>query len=392
MIISRTPYRVSFFGGGTDYPAWYRHHGGAVLAGTIDKYCYLTCRYLPPFFEHKYRVVWSIIENCHTVADIMHPAVGKVLEYVGLERGIEIHHDGDLPARSGMGSSSAFTVGLLHALYALQGKMPNKRELAMESIFIEQEILQETVGSQDQVSAAHGGLNHLLFRPNGEIAVRPVTISPERLRELNDHLMLFYSGIKRTAANVAESYVAHIEAKRRQLRIMKDMVEEGLAILSRGRDIRVFGELLHEAWQAKRSLSASVSNARLDEIYDAARAAGALGGKITGAGGGGFILLFVEPRLRDHVKGELDNLIHVPFEFESSGSQIIFFDPEKDYSAHEEARARQSIRAFEELTQIETTSHAKTQECKEQAADRQPVVSQSAIRNPQSEIEEGAPT
>jgi len=353
MIISRTPYRIPFFGGGTDYPAWYRRHGGAVLASTIDKYCYLTCRYLPPFFEHKYRVVWSIIENCQTIGEITHPAVGEILRYVGMERGVEVHHDGDLPARSGMGSSSAFTVGLLHALYALQGKMPSKHHLAMESITVEQERLGEIVGSQDQVSAAYGGLNHITFTPNGEISVRPVTVGAERVRELNDHLMLFYSGIKRTASNIAESFVKQIDAKRRQLRIMKDLVDESLSILSNGEDLNAFGQLLHEAWQAKRSLSNSVSNSRVDALYEQARSAGAVGGKLTGAGGGGFLLLFAEPGLHDHIKLELNHLIHVPFEFEFSGSQIIFFDPEKDYSAHEAARANQDIRAFEELSRLE---------------------------------------
>ena len=173
MVISRTPFRISFFGGGTDYPIWYRDHGGTVLGTTIDKYCYLTCRYLPPFFKHRIRLVYSRIENCRSVDDIVHPAVREVLRFSGIERGMEIHHDGDLPARSGMGSSSSFTVGLLHALYALQGQMPSKRQLALESIRIEQELIKETVGSQDQVLAAFGGFNHVVFAQNGEISVRP---------------------------------------------------------------------------------------------------------------------------------------------------------------------------------------------------------------------------
>src|SRR6266849_9901969 len=181
MIICRTPFRISFFGGGTDYPPWYRLHGGAVLAATIDKYCYLTCRFLPPFFEHRIRVVYSKIENCHDVSEIQHPAVRETLRYLGLERGVEIHHDGDLPARSGMGSSSAFTVGLLHALHGLLGRMPNKRQLAAEAIVVEQERLRETVGSQDQVLAAYGGFNHIHFPVDGEAVVRPVTVGRERL-------------------------------------------------------------------------------------------------------------------------------------------------------------------------------------------------------------------
>lgn len=273
MIISRTPYRLSFFGGGTDYPAWYRKHGGTVLATTIDKYCYLSCRYLPPFFEHKYRLVYSKIESCHTIEDIAHPVVRELLTYLGVERGVEVHHDGDLPARSGMGSSSAFTVGLLNALHALKGTMPSKQQLASEVIFVEQELLQETVGSQDQVLAAYGGFNHITFLSTGGISVHPVTIAPERIQLLNDHFMLFYTGIKRTAANVAATYVNDLDTRKRQLRIVKDLVDEALSILNGTGEIDGFGELLHEAWLAKRSLSASVSNSHVDDIYELARSA-----------------------------------------------------------------------------------------------------------------------
>lgn len=350
MIISRTPFRISFFGGGTDYPAWYRKHGGEVLATTIDKYCYITCRFLPPFFEHRYCIIYSRMEYCQTIDEIAHPAVRETLRYLQVDRGVEIHHDGDLPARSGMGSSSSFTVGLLNALYALKGQMTNKHQLAMESIHLEQEVLKETVGSQDQVLAAYGGLNHITFLPNGDISVRPVTVSSERMRELNSHLMLFYSGIKRTASNVAESYVNGIEDKRRQLRLTKDLVDESVSILNGGRDITGFGELLHEAWNAKRSLSDQVSNSFVDETYSEAIAAGAIGGKLIGAGGGGFMMLFVPPSKQNAVKARLNKLIHVPFKFEFSGSQIIFFDQEQDYSAEERVRANQTIRPFWELT------------------------------------------
>ena len=353
MIISRAPFRISFFGGGTDYPAWYRTHGGEVLATTINKYCYITCRYLPPFFEHRIRVVYSKIEDCQAIDDITHPAVREVLRYVKMDRGVEIHHDGDLPARSGMGSSSSFTVGLLHALYALKGHMPGKRQLATESVYIEQELLKETVGSQDQVLAAYGGFNHVLFQPNGEISVRPITIASDRMKELNGHLMLFYTGIKRTASEIAESYVNGVDGRKRQLRIMKDLVEEGISILNSGQDIASFGELLHEAWEAKRSLSSSVSNSHVDQIYQRAMAAGAIGGKLMGAGGGGFMLLFVAPAMQSKVKEVLSNLIHVPFKFESAGSQIILFDLEEDYSAEDKARTQQSIQGFRELAESE---------------------------------------
>ena len=350
MIISRTPFRISFFGGGTDYPAWYRQHGGAVLAATINKYCHITCRYLPPFFEHKILVVWSRVETCNTIDEIAHPSVRTCLDYFKMNRGLAIHHDGDLPARSGMGSSSAFTVGLLHALYALQGKMPSKQQLAKESIYIEQEILKETVGSQDQVLAAYGGLNHVTFLANDEFSVRPITLTQERIQELNSHLMLFYSGIKRTASDIAQSYVNDLDAKKRQLRILKDLVEESISILNSGQDLTAFGELLHEAWQAKRSLSDRISNPEIDELYELARNSGAVGGKITGAGGGGFLLLFVPPEKQTEVRQKLNKLIYVPFKFEFAGSQIIFCEPQEDYSALEKYRMNQEVEAFREST------------------------------------------
>ncbi len=348
MVISRTPFRVSFFGGGTDYPTWYRKHGGAVLAATINKYCYITCRYLPPFFKHRIRVVYSKIEHCHNHDEISHPAVRAALRFFNIDRGVEIHHDGDLPARSGLGSSSAFTVGLIHALHALKGQMPNKQQLAKESIYIEQECLKETVGSQDQVLAAHGGFNHIVFHTDGEISVRPMTLTQERIRELNSHLMLFFTGISRTASNIAESYVNEVEAKEKELRAISDMVNEGISILSGGPDISHFGRLLHEGWEVKRSLSPKVSNSRIEEIYNQAISAGAVGGKLIGAGGGGFMLLFVHPKDQSKVRERLNKQICVPFQFEFSGSQVIFFDPEEDYSTQEIERDNQMIQGFEE--------------------------------------------
>lgn len=358
MIISRTPFRISFFGGGTDYPTWFRQHGGAVLAATIDKYCYLTVRYLPPFFEHKYRVVYSKIEMGERIDEIGHPAVREILRYLDIERGVEVHHQGDLPARSGMGSSSAFAVGLLQSLYALLGKMPTKHQLALEAIHAEQNLLKETVGSQDQVSAAYGGLNHITFLPNGDFAVRPMTLPAARVRELESHLMLFYSGVKRTASDVAESYVATLDEKRRQLRILRDLVEEGVSVLNSSRDIRGFGELLHEAWQVKRSLSEKVSNSMVEDIYSRSREAGALGGKLLGAGGGGFFLAFVPPDRQEDVRNALDTLIHVPFQFEYGGSQIIFYDRETDYDEAESLRSKQQIGAFRELIDAATAGRA----------------------------------
>ena len=356
MIISRTPYRISFFGGGTDYPGWYLKHGGAVLATAIDKYCYITCRYLPPFFEHRSRIVYSKIESVSTIDEIQHPAVRETLRFLEIERGIEIHHDGDLPARSGMGSSSSFTVGLLHALYALKGIMPSKHQLLTESLHIEQNMIKETVGSQDQTLAAYGGFNHVNFMQNGEVSIRPVIMSAEAMHHFNDHLMLFYTGIKRTAADVADSYVPKIEDKKRQLRIMKDLVEEALSVLGKGGNFNEFGTLLHEAWQAKRSLSNRVSNAQVDEMYEVALSAGALGGKITGAGGGGFMLLFVPPKCQNKVRDALKTQIHVPFRIDNAGSQIIYFQHEEDYSRQELDRSLRVLKGFRELSDVEDGS------------------------------------
>jgi D-glycero-alpha-D-manno-heptose-7-phosphate kinase len=349
MIISRTPFRISFFGGGTDYPAWYRQHGGAVLAATINKYCYLTCRYLPPFFEHRTRIVYSKMETCNSVDEIIHPSARETLRFLKFERGVEIHHDGDLPGRSGMGSSSAFTVGLLNALYALQGQTLGKNQLASESIHIEQEILQEMVGSQDQVCAAYGGLNRISFLSSGEFFVHPLTLTSQRIEELNTYLMLFYTGIKRTAATVATTFVSGLAKRVALLNQMRGCVDKGSEILNSGGNLAPFGELLHEAWLAKRALSEKISNEHVDRAYDAARSAGALGGKLLGAGGGGFLLVFAPPEKHAKIKKQLSRLIHVPFKFEFSGSQIIFHDIEEDYSAHDMARGKQEIEAFREL-------------------------------------------
>jgi D-glycero-alpha-D-manno-heptose-7-phosphate kinase len=352
MIICRTPFRISFFGGGTDYPSWYRQHGGAVLAATIDKYCYLTCRHLPPFFEHRLRIVYRKIETCQTAEEISHPAVRETLKHLGFDRGLELHHDGDLPARSGMGSSSAFTVGLLHALHALRGRMPSKMQLAEDAIHVEQNLLRETVGSQDQVMAAFGGLRRVEFSKEGKIAVNPLILPGERVQELQAHLMLFYTGIARTASDVARSYITRLDGCKRQLHMMRELVEESVDILASGMDICAFGDLLHEAWQAKRTLSAQVSNPEIDGLYARARAAGAIGGKLTGAGGGGFLLLFVPPDKQLVVAGALDRQIHVPFAFESAGSQIIFYEPGVDYQEAEKARHRQPAVVFKELAQV----------------------------------------
>jgi D-glycero-alpha-D-manno-heptose-7-phosphate kinase len=327
MIISRTPFRISFFGGGTDYPAWYEEHGGAVLATAINKYCYITCRYLPPFFEHDNRVVWSKIENVKTFDEIQHPAARAVLKYLKIKNGVEIHHDADLPARTGLGSSSAFTVGLLNCLFALKGKMISNEKLALEAINVEQNILKENVGSQDQISAAYGGFNVIEFKSKNNFLVDPVVVSSSRLKHLERHLMFFFTGISRTASEIAKEQVKKIPERKNELKTLHQMVFEAMDILNSRTDIIEFGKLLHEGWMLKRELSDKISNDFIDDIYNAARDAGAIGGKISGAGGGGFMLLFAKPENQTKIKEALKNLLYVPIKFESFGSQIIFYQP-----------------------------------------------------------------
>ncbi len=338
MIICRTPERVSLFGGGTDYPAWYRRHGGEVLAGTIDKYSYITCRYLPPFFEHRYCIIYSKMEYTKTIDEIAHPAVREAIRFLGITRGLEAHHDSDLPARGGMGSSSAFTVGLLHALHALAGRMASKRQLALDSMYLEQEVLRETVGSQDQVLAAYGGLNHIAFHPNGDFTVTPATLPSNRIEDLNAHLLLLYTGIRRTASTVADTYVHDLDSRAREMTLIQDLVREGLDILGGDDDLTAIGELLDHAWKIKRGLSAAVSSPEIDALYEEARRAGATGGKLTGAGGGGFLLLFAPPERHRRIRERLSRLLHVPFRFEQTGSQIIFADREQEYDGDEPFR------------------------------------------------------
>ena len=328
MIITRTPFRMSFFGGGTDYPAWYAEHGGAVLATSINKYCYITCRYLPPFFEHKHRIVHSLIENVQNVDEIKHPAVRAILGWAGCERGLEIHHDGDLPARSGLGSSSSFTVGLVHALATMEGRYASKEALAKDAIHIEQHVIGENVGSQDQVSAAYGGFNRIDFHRNGSFSTAPVVLRPERLADFQSHLMLCFTGFSRIASEVAKSQIDNFSKRESQLIRMREMVEEAIMVLQDERlPITEIGKLMHEGWLLKRSLSDKVSTDAIDFLYEEALRAGASGGKIMGAGGGGFLLLVVRPELQDQVRERLKHLIHVPFQFVDSGSRVVLYQP-----------------------------------------------------------------
>jgi D-glycero-alpha-D-manno-heptose-7-phosphate kinase len=328
MIISRTPFRISLFGGGTDYPAWYREHGGAVLGTAIDKYCYISVRRLPPFFEHRYRIAYSKIEHVREIEEIAHPVVRGVLAEMGSAEGLEIHSDADLPARAGLGSSSSFTVGFLHALNALHGRMTTKLQLGREAIRVEQEVLKESVGCQDQLWAAFGGLNHITFSPAGDFGIQPIILDPSRRRELMQSVMMFFTGFSRHASDIAQNQITNIPQRTRQLHGIQGMVEEALVILQGRRQLpRALGELLHESWRLKRELADNVSTPAIDEIYAAARQAGAIGGKLLGAGGGGFIVFLVEPERRQQVRERLAKLIHVPIDVDYEGSKIVIYQP-----------------------------------------------------------------
>ena len=327
MIISRTPFRVSFFGGGSDYPQWYRTHGGAVLATAIDKYCYISCRRLPPFFDYKHRLVYRKQETVNRISEIQHPAVRGVFSHFEWDEGVEIHHDGDLPARSGLGSSSAFTVGLINALRAMQGRLISKEELGTLAIHIEQDVIKENVGSQDQITAAYGGFNRIDFRRDGGIEVQPIILPAARLSEFKSHLMLVFTGFARLASEVAKTKIDNLGKRAEEIRRIAAMVDKGVDILASERPITDFGGLLHEAWAQKRKLSDAVTTDAIDRIYADAREAGAVGGKLLGAGGGGFMLLFVPPAKQDAVRKRLGKFVHVPFDFEMSGSRIVVYQP-----------------------------------------------------------------
>ncbi len=332
MIITSTPLRISFFGGGTDYPVWYREHGGSVLATTIDKSCYITCRRLPPFFEHHSRVSYSKVENVGNNSDFQHPSVRGCLEFMKMEEGVEIHHVADLPARTGLGTSSAFTVGLLLGLYGLKNQMRDKHSLNADAIHVEQEIVKEIVGSQDQTSAAYGGFNRINFNTDGSIEVNRILASAERLAALQGSLALFFTGFSRTASEIATEQVKLTPHKKKELETMYQLVGEAESIVTTPScSLDEFGKLMHESWQIKRTLTQKISNADIDEIYQAGLDAGALGGKLLGAGGGGFMLFYVPPEKRQALRQRLKKLLCVPFSFSSKGSHIVVYEPEGVY-------------------------------------------------------------
>lgn len=330
MIITRTPFRISFFGGGTDLPAWYREQGGAVLSTTIDKYCYVSLRRMPPFFDYRHKIVFfSKQEAFNEIDEIEHPAVREVYRFMNVDSGLVMQHDADLPSYSGLGSSSAFTVGLLHALYSLRGQIVTKKRLGLEAVHIEQEMIKEAVGSQDQIIAAFGGLNKIDFSRHNNIEVTPITISGEKLRHLQGSLLLFFTGFARFAVEIEKDKLKNLASRKEQLHSMHALVDRAIEIL--GGDISGyddFGRLLNETWMFKKSLSSKVSNGHIDEIYRLGMQAGALGGKILGAGGGGFILFFVKSEDREPVLKALSHLLHVPFRFDTLGTQLIYYTEE----------------------------------------------------------------
>ena len=326
MIITKTPHRISFFGGGTDYPSWYLKNGGKVLGAAIDKYCYLIVRELPPFFEHKHRIVYSRMENVSAIEEIAHPSVKAVLKRMKYQKGISIHHDGDIPARSGMGSSSAFTVGLLNAMYTLEGRAISKDDLGELAIDVEQNDIKENVGSQDQIFAAHGGFNRVEFLPSREIVVSPVVMKPENARALEQRLMLVFTGLSRNASDIAQEQIANVGRNAAELARMAGLVDEAYGLITAPKpDLPAFGRLLNETWKMKRALSSKISSSHIDGIHEAALKAGAEGGKLLGAGGGGFMLFSAEPERQAQVRGALKGLLLIPFKFEYFGSQIIYY-------------------------------------------------------------------
>jgi D-glycero-alpha-D-manno-heptose-7-phosphate kinase len=329
MVITKTPFRISFFGGGTDYPAWFLQEGGAVISTTIDKYCHISLRHLPPFFENRHRIVWSHIELTDRLKAVQHPAIREVLPALGFDdsRGLELHHQGDLPARSGIGSSSSFVVGLLKAGLTLQGKHISKKELAAQAIRLEQEVMGENVGCQDQIAAAYGGLNYIEFKRDGSFAVETLALSPERKQELERSLHLVFTGFDRFATDIAADVIRGIPQNQATLRSLRRKVDLALEILTTSKDFREFGALLHQSWLEKVKLSSKIGNPLVHQIYEDGRAAGALGGKLLGAGGAGFMLFFVPATDRAQFVGRMKNYLQVPFCFETSGSTVQEFDP-----------------------------------------------------------------
>ncbi|MCR5482425.1 MAG: kinase [Clostridia bacterium] len=329
MIITRTPFRISFFGGGTDLPAYFEEHGGAVISTTIDKYLYITCRTLAPYWPHKHQLKYgSANEEVREIDEIKHPSIRETMRFFDVQYGLDLHYNTDIPARSGMGSSSSFTVGLVNALYGMGGHMPSKKKLAVDAIHIEQDLIGEAVGCQDQIAAAFGGLNYITFKKGGGFFVSPIVLKRERYEELEKHLLLVFTGFQRFASDIEKEKISNIRKKEDVLDRMSKITSEALDILTSERDICDFGKLMNETWMLKKSLSEKVSNSAIDKIYDKGLEAGAIGGKLLGAGGGGFMLFFCAPEKQGALLESLKDYLHIPFKFERNGSQVIYYREE----------------------------------------------------------------
>lgn len=328
MIITKTPFRMSFFGGGTDYPGYYKEHGGAVISTTFDKYCMVSVGHLPRFFEYSNQLTYSKIERTKTVNEIEHPAVRNAMKYLDMHE-LRIDYEADLPARSGLGTSSSFAVGMLNAFYALKGKYVDKRKLAEDAICLERVLCKESGGIQDQIAASYGGFNRIDFYDDG-FHVSPIIISNERKKELQDNLMLFFTGFSRYSGEIAYKQERNINTKKSELKEIQCLVSEAQKILVSKADLSEFGKLLDYTWKLKRRLSDEISNDMINSLYKKAMDAGASGGKLLGAGGGGFILLYADKDKQKAIRNVLDNLLYIPFKFEHEGTRIIYYQAE-DY-------------------------------------------------------------
>lgn len=326
MIITKTPFRMSFFGGGTDMPDFFKENGGAVLSTTFNKYCYVNVRHLPPFFDYTSEIVYARTERVKCVEEIEHPLVRNAMKMLDMHE-LRINYESDLPARTGLGTSSSFAVGMLNAFYALKGRYADKRRLADDAIYLERTLCAEAGGWQDQIASSFGGFNRINFNSDG-YSVERLIISPERKRQLNENLLLFFTGFTRFSSDVQKG-TKSIEEKRAQLLHMLKLVDEAEAVLEDNKsDLDDFGRLLHETWLLKKDTGNTVSNGSIDELYEKGIKAGALGGKLLGAGGGGFLLFYVQPEKRQAVLDAMSNLLHVPFEFEDGGTRVIYYTPE----------------------------------------------------------------
>lgn len=327
MVITQTPFRMSFFGGGTDYAGFYNQYGGSVISTTFDKYCYVTASHLPRFFEHRNVAVYSKIEKTKCVDEIEHPAIKNAMKYMDMHE-LRVFYDADLPARSGLGTSSSFAVGMVNAFYTLKGKTADKKKLADDAIYIERVLCDEKGGIQDQIAASFGGFNRIDFSADG-YTVKPIVLRGERREELNGNLMLFFTGFSRFSSDIAQTQENSIQDKTEQLLEMLSLVDEAEKILTSKTDLFEFGKLLDYTWKLKRGITDEISTDSIDSLYTDAIKAGAIGGKLLGAGGGGFLLFYVEPERQEQVKEALKNLLYVPFKFEDEGTRILYYREEE---------------------------------------------------------------